>query len=1160
MRARARSARAQEQIEKQRGVVVKDTGRRAHGRVPVGASRRRLRTGDPARRRPPQPRATPTRACSAHRPAHRRGDERQRRSPRRDGDHRQAHRVIAPAGGIFASDTVHGVLGTARGELEDRGEFELKGIDAPWRLYEVPVGDDRGQRRPCRMRSARRSSAAPRSARSSPSSSSARARRSRRHGARSPARPASARVASSRRGAPRRGEPGMACSSATASTMDGAAAVPTVRRAARAGGAPGCRPRCSAQAARRERARGRQADARAAAHLRRHSASAGDAPARPGAPLPAARVQPSSSSGPRSRRRSCSCSKTCTGPTSRACCSSSALAQIAAELPLLLVGTYRPRRGRARPPARRARCEDLTAPAARRPRSASARLTRGGCLALLAGRAGQTPPAELVSLVYAETEGNPFFVEEVFLHLNERGQAVRRRRAAGAPASRSPTPKCRAASASSSNSASSASSDDVPQGRSRSRRVAGQTLPLRPARRRSRASTRTTLLDALEEAARATLIEDESAGREVVLRLRARADPPDPARRSSPRARRQRLHLRMADAMEALHGRRSAERTRRRHRAPPLPGGRRRAAASARRTGWCAPPSARSTRSPSRTRSAISTPRGPCSPANDAEGAVRVLRLRARALRGLARIDEALAALADALEIAPPGVERDAMLQARARLQLDLFRGREAIEDLEPCSPRTRAPATARARSSSSSCAAARLYILSLDEPGYAEKTRASYEETYALAKEIGDKRAMCQALIPTSWFTDYWLDYRDQAIAQQRRGARPRRGARRRGARDRGGVGRGSGCCRSGRPTRRRCAFASASRHAATRCDSRSTSSGSCGTTGCAPTSSSAWRPATTASRSRAQLGSPPVQYASIKGLALTDLGRFDEAWAAFQAEVADDAHPFGRCMRELGIAIWLEALGALDRAEAAAKEVLEEAGTAVARLDAEGHGGPADDRSRRGAASQDAGACRVGREEGERDRLAARAAGRRAEAALARGDFAQALALADQSAASDRAASACGALASSRSSSQRARWRDSSAGTSCWRARMRRWPRPRRRAFALGRGGSWPRGRGRAMPAATLRVRATTARAARRAARRYGRAHRRPGAAGGVRGRSRSRGGEEPMKTKLRPGFSRGSRHAPRAGGARARPVRPLGRGGPHADASVSASRGAG
>jgi len=44
----------------------------------------------------------------------------------------------ASPGAIFASDTVYGVLGTARKELEDRGEFELKGIEIPWQVYEVP--------------------------------------------------------------------------------------------------------------------------------------------------------------------------------------------------------------------------------------------------------------------------------------------------------------------------------------------------------------------------------------------------------------------------------------------------------------------------------------------------------------------------------------------------------------------------------------------------------------------------------------------------------------------------------------------------------------------------------------------------------------------------------------------------------------------------------------------------------------------------------------------------------------------------------------------------------------------------------------------------------------------------------------------------------------
>lgn len=46
---------------------------------------------------------------------------------------------LAPPGGILASETVHGVLGTARDELVDHGAAELKGIAAEWRLYLVPL-------------------------------------------------------------------------------------------------------------------------------------------------------------------------------------------------------------------------------------------------------------------------------------------------------------------------------------------------------------------------------------------------------------------------------------------------------------------------------------------------------------------------------------------------------------------------------------------------------------------------------------------------------------------------------------------------------------------------------------------------------------------------------------------------------------------------------------------------------------------------------------------------------------------------------------------------------------------------------------------------------------------------------------------------------------
>ena len=82
-------------------------------------------------------------------------------------------------------------------------------------------------------------------------------------------------------------------------------------------------------------------------------------------------------------------------------------------------------------------------------------------------------------------------------------------------------------------------------------------------------------------------------------------------------------------------------------------------------------------------------------------------------------------------------------MRARARLKLDLFRGREALDDLEPLLANAR---QAGDRASEVELLLRRsrgLYILSLDERGYAEKTRDSYEEAYALAKEIGDKKGI---------------------------------------------------------------------------------------------------------------------------------------------------------------------------------------------------------------------------------------------------------------------------------------------------------------------------------------------------------------------------------------------------------------------------------
>ncbi len=52
------------------------------------------------------------------------------------------------------------------------------------------------------------------------------------------------------------------------------------------------------------------------------------------------------------------------------------------------------------------------------------RLGEDGIRDMLTGLAGQDPPDPLVKVIYSETEGNPFFVEEVFRHLSEEGRLL----------------------------------------------------------------------------------------------------------------------------------------------------------------------------------------------------------------------------------------------------------------------------------------------------------------------------------------------------------------------------------------------------------------------------------------------------------------------------------------------------------------------------------------------------------------------------------------------------------------------------------------------------------------------------------------------------------------------------------------------------------------
>ncbi len=98
------------------------------------------------------------------------------------------------------------------------------------------------------------------------------------------------------------------------------------------------------------------------------------------------------------------------------------LAQLVSKMPVLIVGTYRDFELQPTRPLAQAIDELIRSHLVEQislsglPRTAVAEMLR-----VLSGR---EPPEEVVSLIYSETEGNPFFIEELFQHLVEQGRLL----------------------------------------------------------------------------------------------------------------------------------------------------------------------------------------------------------------------------------------------------------------------------------------------------------------------------------------------------------------------------------------------------------------------------------------------------------------------------------------------------------------------------------------------------------------------------------------------------------------------------------------------------------------------------------------------------------------------------------------------------------------
>lgn len=565
--------------------------------------------------------------------------------------------------------------------------------------------------------------------------------------------------------------------------------------------------------------------------------------------------------------------------------------------PLLVIGTYRADELDADRPLTTA-----LGPLRRDVGAAEVRLhnlARDEVAAILAARAGQPPPDDLVALVVEETQGNPYFVEEVYRHLRDTGKLLE------------PGGSWR--------SGFSIGETEVPQSvrlilerrldqlDSEHRRILGTAGVIGRSFSFEHLAAagsvdEDTLFDALEAAERLHLIEEEPADRDARYRfVQEQIRQTLLGELSLPR--RHRLHLRIADALEA--GARPAspiEIAHHLHQAGP--------AAPADRTVGALLAAAAAAMDTLAFEDALRH-LARAEPLVETAGRAELRSAQARALRGSGRVDEALAVLAQELDSLDDGVDRTPLRVQRIQLLLDQYRAAEALAYVTPLLGEVDAGAHADIGLAVRLANGRAHYILSLDDRAHADHARTAYQQAYDAASTVGDKRAMARALLPTTWFTDYWADYGPTAAANV---AEALRLAEELADQDLQLDARAAAMHQLG--TQRSTGDAEGllmeleARHDPVRLNAhlfwmmwQYLAAGRLAD--CVATCQRGIELA-------GLIGTPPVQYGSIQAVALSEMGHFDEIASALAQEVTDDDHPFGQAMAVFGRSVHLARLGA--------------------------------------------------------------------------------------------------------------------------------------------------------------------------------------------------------------------------------------------------------